>query len=152
MPEIWFYHLQRQPLEQVLPVLLTRSLARDWRVVVQAGSDERVHALDDVLWTFSDDSFLAHGSPRDGDPDMQPVWLTTGDENPNGAALRVLVDGIDPGAAALDPAYQRLIMLFDGNDGEQLDAARALWRRLRDGGSPLSYWQQDDDGRWQKKA
>jgi DNA polymerase-3 subunit chi len=152
MPEIWFYHLQRQPLEQVLPILLTRSLARDWRVVVQAGTDARVNALDEVLWTFSDDSFLAHGTPRDGDPDMQPVWLTTGDENPNGAALRVLVDGIDPGAAAQDAAYQRLIMLFDGNDDEQLAAARAHWRRLRDGGSPLSYWQQDDDGRWQKKA
>ena len=67
MAEIHFYHLQRQPLEAVLPTLIEKSLGRGWRAVVQATSAERLSALDDHLWTFSDDSFLAHATDKEPD-------------------------------------------------------------------------------------
>src|SRR5438094_8596807 len=60
MTEVWFYHLQRQPLERALPALIEKSLAKGWRVTVQARSEERLDALDAWLWTYSDESFLAH--------------------------------------------------------------------------------------------
>ena len=152
MPEVWFYHLQRQSLEEVLPILLARALERNMRCVIEAGSDERVTALDDWLWTYSDESFLPHGSSRDGDPEMQPVWLTSGSDNPNGAVLRFLVDGVAPDTAAADAALSRVMVMFDGRDEEQLAQSRAAWKRLKGAGAALSYWQQDEDGRWQKKA
>ncbi len=62
MTEIRFYHLLDQRLERVLPQLLEMSLARGWRVVVQATSEERIEALDAHLWTYRDDSFLPHGT------------------------------------------------------------------------------------------
>jgi DNA polymerase-3 subunit chi len=62
MTEILFYHLQRQPLERVLPSLLEKSLERGWRVVVQAGSEERAEVLDAHLWTFGDNRFLPHAT------------------------------------------------------------------------------------------
>ena len=40
MTPVFFYHLERQPLDSVLPKLLSMSLERGWRVVVQAGSEE----------------------------------------------------------------------------------------------------------------
>ena len=61
MTEIWFYHLQRHPLEKGLPQILEKSLEKGWRAVVQAKSDERLEALDFWLWTYSEASFLAHG-------------------------------------------------------------------------------------------
>jgi DNA polymerase III subunit chi len=102
MTEVLFYHLTRQPLDKVLPGLLERTLERGWRAVVQAGSRERVDALDALLWTYSEEGFLPHGTARDGFPEHQPVFLTTGEDNPNGAALRFLVDGAE--AAELSPA------------------------------------------------
>ena len=74
--EIWFYHLTRQPLDRALPTLLERSLERGWRAGVQATSEERVAALDEWLWTYSEESFLAHGVTRDGDFENQPIFLT----------------------------------------------------------------------------
>jgi DNA polymerase IIIc chi subunit len=59
--EVWFYHLQSQRLEQALPALLERALANGWRTVVHASSEERLDMLDEVLWTYADASFLAHG-------------------------------------------------------------------------------------------
>ena len=61
MTEILFYHLQRQPLEKVLPSLLEKSLERGWQAAIQAVSEERLQALDDGLWTYADESFLPHG-------------------------------------------------------------------------------------------
>lgn len=149
MTEIFFYHLTRQPLERTLPLLLEKCLERGWHTVVQATSDERVAALDELLWTYGDGSFLPHGTAADGHVERQPIFLTTGEDNPNGAAVRVLVDGAE--GPELTP-YVRALVLFDGNDGEAVAAARARWRRLKDEGHALSYWQQDQDGRWHKAA
>ena len=123
MTEVYFYHLQNQPLERALPALLEKSLERGWRVVVQAGSAERVEALDAHLWTYRDDSFLPHGTDRESDAREQPIVLTLGEDNPNGAHVRFLVDGVSPPADAA--SYERIVLLFDGDDPEAVAAARA---------------------------
>jgi DNA polymerase-3 subunit chi len=150
MTEILFYHLQRQPLDRVLPQLLEKSIERGWRVVVQASSDERIDALDAHLWTYRDDAFLAHGTWRESEPALQPVLLTVNGDNPNGAHVRFLIDGAPvPDDAA---SYQRIVLMFDGEDDEAVAAARARWSEARENGFDATYWQADENGRWQKKA
>ena len=154
MTEIWFYHLQRQPIERVLPNLIEKSLEKGWRVAVQARSEERLDALDSWLWTFSDESFLAHGRARDGDSALQPVYLTAGLENPNGAALRLFIEGAEmaPALMGAGAAYARAVALFDGNNAEELAAARAQWKELKDLGFAPTYWQLGANGRWEMKS
>ena len=149
MTEIRFYHLTRMPLERALPALLERALAAGMRSVVIAGSEERVEALNQLLWTYEERSFLPPGSKRDGRPERQPVWLTTEDENPNGATCLVLTDGAVSNRVG---EYQRCLDLFDGQDPAAVEAARERWTQWKDAGHQLSYWQQDDSGRWQQKA
>jgi DNA polymerase-3 subunit chi len=149
MTEVLFYHLEHQPLERVLPSLVEKTLERGWRAVVQAGSEERIEALDTLLWTYREESFLPHGTKRDGNPDMQPVYLTTSEDNPNGAVVRFLVDGAEAGDLS---AYTRIVYLFDGRDAAALDRARAQWRNAKETGSEVTYWQQSPEGRWEKKA
>jgi DNA polymerase III subunit chi len=148
MTEILFYNLERRSLEDVLPGLLVRCLERGWRVVVQAGSEERVRALDSHLWSYDDASFLPHGTRADGRPEQQPVWLTAEDDNPNGAAVRFLVDGASP--VEFD-GYERIVFLFDGNDSDAVAAARVSWRAAADSGHDVTYWRQDERGRWMKQ-
>ena len=150
MTEILFYHLQQQPLERVLPQLLERSVERGWRVVVQAASDERVDALDAHLWTYNDSSFLAHGTAREADPAAQPILLTTAEHNPNGASVRFLIDGVPMPADA--ESYDRIVLLFDGEDEEAVATARARWGEAKAQGFAVTYWQPDEQGRWVKKA
>lgn len=150
MTEILFYHLQRQKLEGVLPALLEKSLERGWRVVVQASSDERVEALDAHLWTYRDDAFLPHGTARDSDIRSQPVLITTADDNPNGAHVRFLVDGAPVPADAA--TYERIVLVFDGEDEDAVAAARARWGEAKQQGFAVTYWQPDEQGRWVKKA
>ncbi|MEM7216083.1 MAG: DNA polymerase III subunit chi [Pseudomonadota bacterium] len=150
MTEILFYHLTERTLEQVLPGLVEKSLQRSWKVVVQAGSPERVEALDGLLWTYRDESFLPHSSIRDGDENLQPVWLTTDTDNPNSAGIRFLVDGAD-----LDEidGYERLVYIFDGHDNSSVEHARTRWKFHKEQeGHDQTYWQQNPNGGWDKKA
>jgi DNA polymerase-3 subunit chi len=148
--EILFYHLQRQRLERVLPALLEKSIERGWRVVVQASSDERVDALDAHLWTYRDDAFLPHGTYRESAAADQPILLTINDHNPNRAAVRFLVDGAPVPADA--QAYERLVLLFDGDDPDAVEAARERWKAAKAQGFSVTYWQPDPDGRWQRQG
>jgi len=153
--EVWFYHLQRRPLESALPALVARSLANGWKAVIQATSPERLAALDDLLWTYDDQSFVAHGTARDGDGPLQPVWLTLETDNPNAAAIRFFVEGADAVAALADEAArpkERAIIMFDGRDEDALNRARMHFRQLREQGFALSYWHRNDEGRWEKSA
>lgn len=151
MTELLFYHLQRQPIERVLPPLLEKSLERGWRVVVQLGSEERVDALDAHLWTYRDDGFLPHGTSREQLAAEQPILLTVKGDNPNNANVRFLIEG----AAMPDDAtaYDRIVLLFDGEDPDALAAARERWSEAKKAsGFELTYWQADENGRWQRKA
>jgi DNA polymerase III subunit chi len=148
--EILFYHLQRQPLDKVLPALLEKSIERGWRVIVQAPSEERLDALDAHLWSWRDDAFLPHGTWREADAAEQPILLTVNDDNPNGAAVRFLIDGAPVPADA--SAYARIVLLFDGEDSDAVDAARARWSEAKAQGFEATYWQPDENGRWQRKA
>ncbi len=149
MAEILFYHLETAPLGSVLPDLLTRSLAKGWRVVVQAGSEDRLNAIDAHLWTYDDASFLPHGSAAEGNAADQPVWLTTGDDNPNGAEIRFYVDGA---TGHRFDQYQRIVFIFEGADSSALEGAREAWKAARDAGCDATYWRQDEFGKWKKQA
>ena len=149
MTDIAFYHLQRSPLEQVLPRLLEKTLTAGKRAVVLAGSEDRVEALAMVLWTYHPDSWLPHGTAKDGEADRQPVWLTPHDENPNGASFLFLTDGMDSEHTA---GFERCFDLFDGNDVDALAAARERWKARKDAGHAVTYWQQTERGGWEQKA
>lgn len=149
MAEVLFYHLTESTLEEALPPLLEKSLQRGWRVVVQAGAEERRDALDAHLWVYRDDAFLAHGTDRDPYPADQPVLLTTRADNPNAAQIRFMVDGAEPPDLS---AYDRVVFVFDGHDARQLEAARGHWKSVRAAGHEVTYWQQAADRRWERRA
>lgn len=148
MAEVLFYHLEVRPLESVLPQLLEKTLERGWRAVVETGSRERAEALDSLLWTYRDDSFLPHGLAGDAADAHQPILLTTEPDNANGASVRFFVDRAVPQSA---DGYTRLVYMFSGHDPDAVTEARQAWRALREG-NDVTYWQQEGDGRWVKKA
>ncbi|MDA9466277.1 DNA polymerase III subunit chi [Bradyrhizobium sp. CCBAU 53415] len=149
MTEVLFYHLQNMTVENVLPPLLEKSLERGWRVVVQSSSEERADALDAHLWTYRDDSFLPHATWRVNDAADQPIVLAIEGSNPNGANVRFLIDN-----AALpedSQGYERMVLLFNGDDPDALALARTAWTDCKARGFDVTYWQADERGRWQKR-
>jgi len=146
MTEIGFYHLTRSTLAQALPQLLARTLAAGQRALVLGSEPAALDALSAVLW--AQPGWLPHGTVSDGDPDLQPIWLTVAPEPLNGARYLFLVEGAQTDRLGM---YDRVFDLFDGNSSEAVAATRVRWKTAKDAGHTLAYWQQTESS-WQKKA
>ncbi len=155
MTEIFFYHLEHARLEQVLPVLLEKTLANNWKATVKTSSQQYADMLNSHLWTYRDDNFLPHALYNDArfaaHKDQQPIWLTWHDDVPNKADILFLVDNAEPPEDL--SSFTRTIFIFDGTDEQALHQARDIWGRLKQQQDiSLSYWQQNMKGGWEKKA
>lgn len=150
MTEIRFYHLQNQSQDQALPALLGKVLERGHRVVVKICNDAQKEQMNNHLWSFKDDSFLPHGSDKDGNAKAQPVWLTSKDENPNEADILILCQGA---SSEIQSDFKICCEIFNGNDDDALSAARAHWKAYKEqGGFDITYWKQSQTGGWEKEA
>ncbi len=147
--ELWFYHLERTPLDQVLPGLLEKSLARNWRVLISSPDHERIKWLDEWLWTWREDSFLPHGTADTPRAHLQPVLLSADVHNENDAKIAILLDGADPDKFE---GYERVILIFDGADEAAVQQARGLWKRSKAKGQTVLYWKQNESGVWKNMA
>ena len=148
MSEVRFYHLEQQSLEQVLPALLSKALENGHRILVKTPDDHMAERLNDYLWTYNPNSFLPHGSKKDGHAELQPIWLTSEDENPNDADVLILTGGA---ASENMNDYQLCCELFDGRNEAAVTEARTRWKTYQEAGHDITYWQQGDKG-WEKKS
>jgi DNA polymerase-3 subunit chi len=153
MTETLFYHLERRVLEEILPGLVEKSLERGWRAMIRTDSAERSEALDNLLWTYDDQSFLAHAQSGDGEAARQPVLITVEDENPNGAQILFCVGGAGPadwGDQSL-AGLARIVLLFDGRDSAALSVARDAWKSAKASGHDVTYWKESPSGKFEKQ-
>jgi DNA polymerase III subunit chi len=149
MTEVWFFHLDKQPIEHVLSRIVGSSLTRGWRMVIETAVPERISKLSEMLWASEDVAFLPHGFEGEPTPEHQPVWLTSNGDNPNDAQVRVLLDGAKPTDISM---LNRAVLMFDGNDEQAIEAARAEWKTQKASGHDISYWKQDENGKWINQA
>lgn len=154
MSEVLFYHLERRTLDDVLPGLVEKSRERGWRAVIRAESSDRAQAIDNLLWTFSEESFLPHAQKGDGDASRQPVLITVEAGNPNAANILFLVGGAEaPNWADQDvTALARIVLLFDGRDDQAVETARNAWRSARAANHDVTYWKESPSGKWEKQG
>ena len=147
MTEVSFYQLQTGSLERVLSRLLERVIDRGMRAVIMVSSSERVEWLNELLWNYEPESFLPHGSDKDGKAEMQHIFLTKVEQNPNGASVLVIIDGLRP---SFVNEFERCLDIFDGRNAEELDSARSRSRFFEEAGHKVTHWQQNSAGRWEK--
>lgn len=135
MSEIWFYRLEGRSVADVLPTLLEKSMERGWRTVVECGNADAIPKISQRLWSYRDDAFLAHG--HEGDGTQQPIWLTAGSDNPNGAKARLYIEGAVPGEVS---GLDRAMYIFEKEDETAIEAARERWKQAKAEGLNVRYF------------
>ena len=147
MTEISFYHLTTTSLETALPKLLEKSLQGGFRVLVLLESEEKVEYFTNLLWTFDPSSFLPHGSIKDGNAELHPIYLSATLENQNHADLLIITHGI---TFTPDDNFTRVLDIFDGRDELLVQKARVRWKAYKDDNHALKYMKQSDNGAWKQ--
>jgi DNA polymerase III subunit chi len=147
---VQFYHLTISPLDRALPRLLEKVIASNHRVLLVEGADDVREHLNSVMWTYSTQSFLPHGSVNEAQPEAQPILLSgSQNNNLNNADVLMITDG----SVAIAPEnFAKVLDMFDGSNPTALEKARARWKQYKDAGHTLSYLRQTEAGGWEQKA
>jgi DNA polymerase-3 subunit chi len=154
MTDTLFYHLERRSLDEALPPLVEKTRERGWRALIRADSADRASAIDTRLWTYKDESFLAHALEGEGEAARQPVLITVEAHMPNKPDVLFLVGGAVPSSWD-DPelgTLTRIVLMFDGHDPQMLTAARAAWKDAKAAGHEVTYWKESSSGKFEKQA
>ena len=147
--EVRFYHLQKQTLDQALPLILEKAVKTDKNIVVRLCDEKEVTHLNSHLWSYKPHSFMPHGAKKDGNAEKQPIWITTKDENPNSAKILILAQGMQSEHMT---DYDLCCEMLDGHSPDQVNAARARWKDYKDKGYDITYWMQTETGGWEQKG
>ncbi len=149
MTDIRFYHLQKQDLDAALPAILQKAFQSGKNIVVRMRDDKEIERMNKHLWAFKPEVFLPHGSKKDGKADQQPIWLSANDDTPNDAKILILTQGKTE--EDLSP-YDMCCEMLDGHDEQAITDARTRWKEYQAAGHDVTYWYQNETGRWEKKA
>lgn len=151
MTRIDFYHLQKQSLDQVLPKLIEKAYELKKNIKIKVGIEEKVEYINSLLWTFDDEKFIPHGSKKDGFSELQPIFISSENNNPNNSVLLFVIDDADIDIEKISD-FERIFYIFDGNSEFSLNKARILYKALKNSGNSINYWQQNQYGKWEQKA
>jgi DNA polymerase-3 subunit chi len=152
LTETLFYQLDRRSLDDVLPGLIEKTLERGWKALIRVDSSERADAIDNLLWTYSEQTFLPHAQAGDGNPKRQPVLITVEQDNPNDANVLFLIGGAPPPSWSETKGLTRVVLMFDGRDAEALGRARSHWKDAKAAGHDVTYWKESAGGKFEKQA
>ena len=135
-----FYSLRPAGFSNTFARLIEKIYTSGKRAVVSCNSEEKMADLNRVLWTFSVNSFIPHGDQHFGFSKDQPVYFTTGIENPNSAQILVLVDSFIANPwSGFD--FEKIIFAFS-DDAEASNRAEKVLLDLKKINASVNYWQQ----------
>lgn len=152
MSELRIYHLTVQSVKDGLPGLITTALGRDLRCHIYVPDALMAEDICDHLWTYQQDSFVPHGTKKDGFESHQPVWISPDLENPNDADVRFVMAGADIAPDGLNH-MDLTCVLFDESDTNARQKTRRLWAES-DGMDNIDriYYRQDENGQWHESG
>ena len=148
MGQIDFYQIGQAGLEPVLLMLLKKTLAAKKKALILCPMPA-ARALDDALWSYDADSWIAHGLGDADGAEHCHVWITT-DMAANWikAEFLFLLHGSVP---TTWDGIARSFYLFGGCSDAQLQQARDKWREWQGlAESKLGYFSQNAQGGWDK--
>ncbi len=149
MTAIRFYHLQTQTMTQALPALITKAYEQGHKILVKTADERTAQDLSEHLWTSNPGSFLPHGTAKDGYKDLQPIFLTPGNDNPAGADVLIVAGGETPQEIE---SFALCCEMLDGRNEAAIKAARERWKTYKEAGHEVTYWQQTPQGGWEQKV
>lgn len=148
MVDIRFYHMEQSTLDQALPVIAMKAWQSGSNVMIRVPDKREASRINDLLWTFRSDVFLPHGGDGDKNPDKQPIWVTANDDNVNDAKILILTHGCETEDVS---KFDMVCEMLDGRVDSQISEARSRWKTYKADNHDLTYWQQDENGKWNKK-
>ena len=140
MTQVDFYVLEGDSDDARLRLacrIVDKATQQDLHVFVNATSDGEAKQLDELLWTFSQNSFIPHRIVREAldAPPLEPVLI--GVNQPPGPGRWDVLVNLAGDVPEFFSRYERVAEVVDGN-AERRERSRERYRFYRDRGYRLN--------------
>ena len=138
MSRVDFYVLSEDGVDERLRFacrLAEKAVDQGNRVYVQTGSHAEAQRLDELLWTFSDRSFLAHEVVDGNPPSHERVMVLLGDADAPVTHRQLLINLADRLPSDVT-VYERIAEIVD-IDPERKRLSRERYKQYRERGCTL---------------
>lgn len=142
---ISFYAAKVASIELKLINLIEKIYNSGQKMVLRVKTADEMKLFDDLLWTYSQKTFLAHGSIGTSFPLKQPIYITNLLENVNDSPILLLLNDADD---TDQDKFSQLIYFFDGKDQRLNKLMQDKFNLAKNKKHNTIYWQQDDKGSW----
>ena len=132
-PQIDFYVLQEQSPDGRFKLacrIVEKAYRLGHRVYVRTGNSDDTNVLDDLLWTFSQNSFVPHQLSTESDSQGSPVVIG---EHPSAAKGTDVVISVADGPVSDFTSYLRIVEIVGYEDDEKA-SGRNRFRYYREHG------------------
>lgn len=136
-----FYKIQENNFLKTICQLIEKGYEGNYKIVVKANNHIEENEINRNLWTYSQKTFIPHGSSKDPLPEVHPIYITCNDENPNNANLKIFINNFD----IVEQKFEKLLYIFNEND-INLGESKALYNKYIDKGFKVSYHIQENKG------
>lgn len=134
MARVDFYILEGQDERERLRFacrVIDKAFQAEHRVLVWCHDEAQLQAIDELLWSFAQDSFIPHEPAGPGaDWEETPVLLSCGVAAPSAPDVLVNLADTVPEAAA---GCERILEIIDAEPGRR-QSGRARFKQYRDRG------------------
>ncbi|MCL9683403.1 DNA polymerase III subunit chi [Legionella maioricensis] len=114
--------------------LLEKAYSRGHRVYVHCANQEDAELLDDLLWSFRDDSFIPHNLLGEGPEPPPPIQIGFGKE-PRG--FNDILLNLAPEIPSFHTKFKRIMELVSNQEAEK-EQSRAHYKEYRGKGYELN--------------
>lgn len=136
MSSVDFYEVKAPRWELVLCRHVETAYEAGERVYVRCSSEALARHVDELLWTFREDSFVPHGLWPGAGELKDPVAVGWHPGNPNRASRLVLAGAGEPDELS---RYERATDFVPVADAALTGAARARYRAFRGRGHEVAF-------------
>jgi len=146
MTEVYFYHSTKFPVEKTITKLVEKIYGLKQNILIYCQDKNLVQIIDDILWSYSTKTFLAHATSSDPAPEKQPIYITEKEENPNESSILIALGENIPD---FYNKFSKYISIFGSSD-EELTSARSRYKQLKGQSLDIKYFKQTEDGNWEQ--
>jgi DNA polymerase-3 subunit chi len=136
-----FYKVQNENFIKTICLLVEKAYQSNYKIIIKTSDSLLENEINKTLWTYSQKTFIPHGSSKDPLPEKHPIYITTGEENPNKANLKIFVNSIEPYKGNFD----KVLYIFLDNP-ENNENSRALYENYKINGASTTYHIQETQG------
>jgi len=140
-----FYYIDHHDFYRIFPRLMEGIVSKGNKVLVYTKNDIRISEIDDVLWTFSQLSFLPHSTHRDEVKAENLVYITDDiSDNANNSNFLAVLDNKLP---EINIDFEKYLFFYDTST---MEATQLIAEQLTEKGINCTYIKQEKNGNWVK--